>query len=81
MIEFDENVDRLCYWSLLGTVKFLRYDISKSIKLYYLEVGKTMTSGLKLIGNDKDVLGLVDEMRKSDIVNIYIKQLESLNER
>ena len=39
-----------------------------------------MSSGLKLIGNDKDVLCLADEMR-SNIVDIYIEQSVSHNER
>ena len=73
VIEFDEDVDRLCYWGLLGIVKFLGYDLSKSTKLYYLKARKTMTCGLKLIGNDIDVLGLADEIRKSDVVDIYIE--------
>ena len=39
-----------------------------------------MSSGLKLIGNDKDVLCLADEMR-SNIVDIYIEQLVNDNEK
>ena len=49
VIEFDDDIDRLCYWGLLGTIKFLGYDISKSTKVYYLEARKTMTCGLMLI--------------------------------
>ena len=73
VIEFEKDVDRICYWNLLGTVKFLGYDLSKSTKLYYLEAGKTMSSGLKLIGNDRDVLCLANEMRIRNIVDIYIE--------
>ena len=73
VIEFEEDVDKLCYWNLLGTVKFLGYDLSKSTKLYYLEAGKTMSSVLKLISNDRDVLCLADEMRRSNIIDIYIE--------
>ena len=70
--ELDENVDMISYWTLLGTIKYLGYDISKSFKVYYLEGGKTLTNGLKELGTDNDVLKLEDEMRKNSMVDIYI---------
>ena len=54
--ELEEDVDRMSYSTLLGTIKYLGYDISKSFKVYYLEHGKTLGNGLKELGSDNDVL-------------------------
>ena len=58
--ELKEDMDRICYWTLLETDKYLGYDISRSLKLYYLEDGKTLTNGLKVLATDTDVLELAN---------------------
>ena len=78
--ELEEDVDRMSYWTLLGTIKYLGYDISKSFKVYYLECGKTLSNRLKELGFDNDVLELADEMKKNNVVDIYIESLHVDNE-
>ena len=76
MVEkLEEDVDRISYWMILGIIKYLGYDISKSFKVYYLEGRKTLSNGLKELGNDNDVLKLEDKMRMNSVVDIYIEHL------
>ena len=64
-----------------GDSKFFGYDLSKFVKVNYLKLRKTMSFRLKLLTGDKDVLELAIKMRKSWTIDIYIKHLESDNEK
>ncbi|KAE8694907.1 hypothetical protein F3Y22_tig00110764pilonHSYRG00075 [Hibiscus syriacus] len=55
-VEYDEDIDCICYWTVLGAVKSLGYDIGMAVKVYYVEEGKSLDGGLKLILDDKGVL-------------------------
>ena len=52
--ELEEDMDRICYWMFLRTIKYLGYDIKKHMKLFYLEGRKTLTYELKVLVSDSD---------------------------
>lgn len=65
--EFYVDLDKLCYWDALGDVKELGYAIKKAIELSFVDDGGT----LKVISDDQGIVGLVKELRKHKIINVY----------
>ncbi|KAE8673865.1 Detected protein of unknown function [Hibiscus syriacus] len=75
-VEYDEDIDCICYWTVLGAVKSLGYDIGMAVKVYYVEEGKPLDGGLKLILDDKGVLEMTSQLRKTKVVDIYVEHLD-----
>ncbi|KAK8663398.1 hypothetical protein V6N13_083219 [Hibiscus sabdariffa] len=75
-VEYDEDIDCICYWTILGAVKSLGYDIGMAVKVYYVEEGKSLDGGLKLILDDKGVLQMSSQLRKTKVVDIYVEHLD-----
>ena len=67
--EFCIDPDKLCYWDVLGHVKELGYDIKKAVELSFVDDGRT----LKVISDDQDIIGLVEQLRKHKTVNVYVE--------
>ncbi|KAK8985451.1 hypothetical protein V6N11_068707 [Hibiscus sabdariffa] len=50
------DIEELCYWDLLSMVHQLKYGLNKVKCLYFLEPGKSLEDGLKLLFDDNSVL-------------------------
>ncbi|XP_039068757.1 DUF724 domain-containing protein 6-like [Hibiscus syriacus] len=75
-VEYDEDIDCICYRTILGSVKSLGYDIGMAVKVYYVEEGKSLDGELKLILDDKRVLEMSNQLRKTKVVDIYVEHLD-----
>ena len=69
VLEFLVDIDKLCYWDLLGEMKELGYDITKSIGFFLRGDGGILMQ----INDDEGILGLVDQLQKHHIVDVYVE--------
>ncbi|EOY16685.1 Uncharacterized protein TCM_035522 [Theobroma cacao] len=70
----------LCYWTILSTVKDLGYDLGKAMKVCYFKDSKSLNTGLKLLGDYSNDAKLVDQLRKRRTLDIYVEQLDCVND-
>lgn len=71
MTEFCVDPYKLCYWDVLGYAKALGYDIKKVVELSFVDDG----GALKVISDVQSIVGLVEQLRKHKIVNVYVEIL------
>lgn len=69
MTEFCVDPYKLCYWDVLGYVKALSYDIKKVVELSFVDDG----GALKVISDVQSIVGLVEQLRKHKILNVYVE--------
>lgn len=69
VIKFCVDPRKSCYWDVLGDVKELDYDIMKAVELSFVDDGGT----LKVINDDQGIIGLVEQLRKHKILNVYVE--------
>jgi hypothetical protein len=65
---YDE--DMLSFFEIEGIVK--KYGYKSGDLVYYLEPGRNMQSGLKLISSDYDVLGMVAAHKGVLVIELYL---------
>ena len=66
---FSVDLDKLCRWDLLGDVKELGYDISKNVKLFYVDDEDV----LKIICDDETIVGLTKQLMIAKKVKVYVE--------
>lgn len=59
-------MDKLCYWDLLGDLKWLKYDV-EMLKLSFLDGERNCRNN----SNDDSTVALVDKLRAHHTVDIY----------
>ncbi|TYG95353.1 hypothetical protein ES288_A11G261600v1 [Gossypium darwinii] len=75
------DVEEICYWSLLSMVHQLDYAFNEVKRLYFLEPGKTVEDGLKLLFDDNSVLELSNHLNKFGEISIYVDHIGDGNEK
>ncbi|XP_039006106.1 uncharacterized protein LOC120133620 [Hibiscus syriacus] len=75
------DVEEICYWSLLSMVHQLEYGFDEVKQLYFLEPGKSLRDGLKLLFDDKSVLQLSNHLNKFGEISVYVDHVCDGNEK
>ena len=67
--KFSVDPNKLFHWDILGDVKELGYDISKDVKLFYVD-GKGV---LKIICDDETIVGLIKQLMVARKIDVYVE--------
>lgn len=60
---FGVDMNKICYWDMLGDIHVLGYDINKSVNLFYIDGDKT----LKQIFDDSGIVGIAGKYIDVDV--------------
>ncbi|KAK9000281.1 hypothetical protein V6N11_080784 [Hibiscus sabdariffa] len=75
------DIEELCYWDLLLMVHQLKYGLNKVKCLYFLEPGKSLEDGLKLLFDDNSVLEFSNCLKSVGEISIYVDHIGDENDK
>ncbi|KAK8990666.1 hypothetical protein V6N11_028631 [Hibiscus sabdariffa] len=75
------DIEKLCYWDLLSMVHQLKYGLNKVKCLYFLEPGKSLEDGLKLLFDDNSVLEFSNCLKSVGEISIYVDHIGDENDK
>lgn len=67
--EVTVDLEKTCYWDLLGDLKEVGHDITNSVNLFFIDA----SGALKVISDDEGIMGLVDHLMRHWTADIYVE--------
>ncbi|KAH7677053.1 hypothetical protein IHE45_07G056500 [Dioscorea alata] len=68
-VEVTVDLDKLCYWDLLGDLKEMGYGLEKLLSLFFVDYERS----LRNISDDDSTIALAEMLRRQHIVDVYVE--------